>query len=399
MLQRLCAVAAAIGLSCIGITGNWPATAQTPTDPASSGLKQWAKINADSVTPEQARAIASRFDVVVASRFALVPHLAAMRAVRPGIKTLVYLNGTYSRPGEVYSENLYSHDSLGRRITSVSDGGVLMHPGRAAWRTDVGADCGTRRAESAYDGCYIDVLGIAPLSPNYNSAQPINPSTGAVWTATQWLRATSGLGARVKEVNPGAFIMVNGLQNGKRYADSTGASSILLGGVDGGNAEDFVRVADLPPDDARAEWMWKADVDMLVDAGIKGKSVFAMTKVWVDATQAQINRIHEYALASFLLGTNGGSFFTFYKDMDRMNTGEVTTPGRFDSLDIGIPTGAYTKAGAIYSRLFSDGLVLVNPTKAPAELVLPRPYVDIDGLQRSSVLLAPNTGAILHSTP
>lgn len=396
MLRRLGVVPVVLTLGILAVTVLPPGTANAEV--GSNAFRRWIKVNARAITADQALAIANRAEVVVADQFALVPHVAAMHAAHPGIRILVYVNGTYSRPDEVYPEGLYLHDAQGRRITALSDGGVLMNPGRAAWRNDVANDCSSRRAQTGYDGCYIDVLGVAPLNDSYGSSLPIRPRTGLVWTAAEWLNATSGLGSRVTELNPGAFILANGLQNGKRYADSTGASAVILNGVNGGNAEDFIRVASAPADEARPEWMWKADVDMLVDAGSRGKSVFAMTKVWVSATQEQIDRIHEYALASFLLGTNGTSYFTFYSDLDRMNVDEVTRRNRVDSAaDIGVPTGGYSVVGSVYTRAFTGGLVLVNPTAVATSVTLPQLLLDLDGVALTSVTLAPNTASILRN--
>lgn len=390
--RRASAVALAIGVGAAGLVVPPPSLAEAGLP---STDKRWVKVNGNSVTADQARTIATRFDVVVANRFSLVPHVSLMHSVKPDLKILVYLNGTYSRPGEVYPEDLYSHDAAGRRITANSDGGLLMHPGRAAWRNEVGSDCTRRRAQSGYDGCYVDVLGLAPLSLSYGSGLPVRPQTGAVWTATEWLEATAAIGARVKALNPSSYVMVNGLQNGKRYTDVTGASSVLLSGVDGGNAENFIRTAELPVDDARVEHMWKADVDMIVDAESRGQSIFAMTKVWVSATQRQIDRVHEYALASFLLGTSGGSYFGFFSDVDRMNVDEAVTVDKFDSVDVGAPTGAYVRTGNLYLRSFSKGLVIVNPTTSTASIGLPQLYRDVDRVLVGSVTLSPNTARIL----
>lgn len=355
--------------------------------------RHWAKINATSVTEDEAVAIARRFEVVVAPQATLGEHLVAMRAANPAVDVLVYRNGTASRPGQRYAEALYSHDAGGRRIT-LPDGGLLMNPGEAAWARVVADDCAGRLADTGYDGCYVDVLGVAPLNTTYSSATPINPTTSKPWTPAQWLAATSRIGEAVK-VRTGRYVLVNGLQNGRRYADPAGASAVLLAAVDGGNAEDFSRIARADVDHYRKEPAWRADVEMLVDAGARGRSVFAMTKVWVPATADQVDALHEYALASFLLGTDGSSFFTFYSDVDRMNTTEAITPDRFDGVDIGMPTGPYARLGGAYGRWFTRGGVVVNPWPAAVVVTLPMALTDLAGEVFTTLTVAPHTGRIL----
>jgi hypothetical protein len=49
----------------------------------------------------------------------------------------------------------------------------------------------------------------------------------------------------------------------------------------------------------------------------------------------------------------------------------------------------------VYRRVFSNGLVLVNPTTASATVALSEPYRTLSGTLVTSVSLAPHTGQIL----
>ena len=70
------------------------------------------------------------------------------------------------------------------------------------------------------------------------------------------------------------------------------------------------------------------------------KSVLAMTKVGTRATAAELTAVHRYALASFLLGTDGHQYFFF--DSDGAG-GAVADDTPDDHVDVGSPSGAYAR--------------------------------------------------------
>ena len=329
-----------------------------------------------------------------ATQFA--PHLAAIRAANPNVVVLVYLNGAFTGQDRSYPEALYAHDAQGERIFSREWQKWMMDVSNPDWAAAVAKECADDLKASGYHGCYVDMLGTAPLTDGYVSSPPINPATGAVWTKNDYVAATSALGARVERANASFIVVGNGLANGKRYFTAPGATARLLTGLDGGNAEGWIRGANQGVEQFRKEREWLKDVDMLVNAGAKGKTVLAMTKLWVAATPAQVDRWHRYALASFLLGNDGNSYFSFYSDRNRHSITEASTPHRWDDLDVGQPTGPYAKVNGVYRRNFTGGIAFVNPTAVPVTVTLPRAYTDLDGAEVTSVTLAPNTGEVLQ---
>ncbi|MBV9410547.1 MAG: hypothetical protein JO148_03040, partial [Acidimicrobiia bacterium] len=292
-----------------------------------------------------------------------------------------------------YPPSWYAKDASGNPVTSKSEGNWLMDVSNQNWVQDRVATCTTYAATSGYDGCYVDMLGSSSVAAGYVSSRPVNPATGQLWTDTDWLAATSKLGATVKTGNPPLMVVGNGLQNGRQYFASPGASSVLLNGLDGGNAQGWIRGASDPITTFESAANWKMDVDMLVDAGSKGKSVMAMTKVWgVTATQDQLDAVHRFALASFMLGTNGNQYFDFDSNQ---TDGAVVPDHPYDHVNPGTPTGPYSVKNSVYVRYFSSGIAVVNPSKTNTYTFnLGSTYKNLQGQSMSSVTLAPDTGDV-----
>lgn len=366
-----------------------------------NALKRWAATNgggeaAQVVTQEQAVATARNYDVVVALVKTFSPHLAAMRAENPDLKVVAYLNGAYvqKNQGGLYPETWYARDADGNQVTSNSFGNYLMDVSNPAWATDRAERCKAHMAESGYDGCYLDMLGAASVTPGYVSALPINPATGTAWTVPDWIGATANVGTAVKSANPGAMIVGNGLSNGKDYfTGASGPTSRLLDGVDGANAQGWFRSENAPITQFRNLTSWKYDVDMLVEAGGRGKSVMTMTKIGKDvtATPEQVARVRRYALASFLLGTDGNQYFFFGDAVD----GVAAYDHPDLHVNVGTPTRAYDKLSTgAYLRTFSHGVAVANPTKSTVTVTLGGTYRDLDGRSTSRVTLGPRTGMV-----
>ena len=98
---------------------------------------------------------------------------------------------------------------------------------------------------------------------------------------------------------------------------------------------------------------------MLVDAGAHGKVVLAKTKVWISASAAAKERWHRYALATFLLGTDGYELLR----LQRRGPGKPEAEGALERLDLGHPTEGYAEGRRRFTdRTWSNGIVYVNPT-------------------------------------
>jgi hypothetical protein len=391
---RLLAVSLALALASSGATA---ATPWSRDAAAVSGrfLKTFAAANERPTarTREQAVADARRFDVISATVGTYRGHAAAMRAANPALILLAYLNGTFaqSSQGTAYPESWYARDRNGRKVTSRGYGNYLMDPTNAGWISHRADTCRQLMAESGYGGCMLDMLGTAPTDPGYVSSPAINPATRNPWTAPEWLRATTALAAEVDAATSGQ-LWGNGYGNGTRYfTASLGPSRILSGGVQGAISEIWLRSAAQSLTSYPAESRWRDSVNQLVDLGRTGERTAAMVKLWTSGTTAQKDAYHRFALASFLLGSDGRSSF-----QASYAPGDALAGHRYWTTDIGTPTGAYGNAGGVYQRAFTRGKVLVNPTTTTRTVALGAAYVDLSGVRRTSVTLAPHTGDVFR---
>ena len=347
---------------------------------------------ATSHTYTQAQAVtaATRYDVIVAYTQAFQPYLASMRAANPNLVVLAYMNGTFVPPAQATSwpADWYSYDANGIKVQNAQNKNYLMNPTNAGWVQNRATMCANLVAQSGYDGCMLDTLGVAPLTAGYCTALPINPATGAAWARPDWISATTQLSNSVRSTVSPSLVVGNGLKDGP----SLGESSQLFNGMDGGIAEGFLRTSTQSATTYPTVSIWQQNVNMLLSPP---KPMLALTKVWASATTAQLNQYHLYALASFLLGTDGRSYFYFSSASSEPPISVVPW-----SVNIGDPSGSYSLQDGAYQRLFTQGRVLVNPTASQVTVPLSGAYTEMDGTQVSgSLVMPPNTGQILQTVP
>jgi hypothetical protein len=372
-------------------------TAHATLPRTSSSIHRWEPeymATSHDYTRRQALRHARRFDVIVALRDSFSRYVGAMRAENPNLTLLVYANGGYSMhdDGSKYAGALYARDRDGNKIRSRDFGNYLMDVSSADWRNHLADLCTRLRADSGYDGCFLDSLGPAALEPAYVTGVPVNPATGNVWTRSDWLAATHGLASVVKTALGTRPLVINGVQHGMAYFDPQGTTGILADGIEGGMVELFIRPPFISVRKHRSLRQWRDDVNMLVDAGADGRALLCVTKVWTSGTARQMRRWHRFALASFMMGTNGRSYFSY---LDSKVTG-----GRDDVWvnDLGAPSGAYVvRSSGVYQRFFASGRALVNPTAESIRVRLGERLLTPRGDLVSRLTLRPYDGAVLTS--
>lgn len=331
--------------------------------PGPGHIPVWAAdFMAGAVTVSRERAVrqARHFDMIVALKGTYANYVDDMRAANPHLTLLVYLNGAMAQAneGSTYPADWYATDANGQRVKSLGFGNFLMKPDQAGWVKDVADRCTSYMKESGYDGCFLDVLGTAPLNPSYVTSLPQNPATGRTWTESAWLAATRHISDATRSAVGPAPVYGNGLTDGTKYFADV-PSSTLLKSLDGGMAESFVRDPTAPVLDFRQHDEWTDDVRMLVDAAARGSDALSMTKVWTTATARQRTAIQRYALGTFLLGYEPGhGSFSFRDDHG------LTRYRPIWSVDLGDPIGAAHLVGGAFVRRFENGVVVVNPTAA-----------------------------------
>jgi hypothetical protein len=296
--------------------------------------------------------------VIVAGPDRLGPVASRIHVAEPQATLLAYGNAvTIWR--STLPDSWYSHDARGNRIFDPTWHTWLMNPASEDWIRFQVTRC--RQVLSRYpalNGCFLDQEGSAALVPGYDNmtGTPVDPSTGQTWTPAKWMAATQRIGQRVRSAT-GKTVVVNGLADGATY-DS--GSNVLLSGVDGAEAEGWLRGPFDSPTSYPSPPVWKQNVAMIAEAESRGVAVYAVTKVWAHGTPAQIRQWRDFAWCSFLLSQNGRSRFYFTSKYGQDAVQSPPAPP-------GAPTAALvTQSDGLASRQFTAGTVIVNPTARAA---------------------------------
>jgi hypothetical protein len=362
-------------------------------------LLQWAPEDigpSHKYTADQAVKAARNYDVIVALPKSFSRYVTRMQQANPELVLLSYMKGTFSLPDEkdTYPSDWYAYDANGNKIQNIQYHTWLMNPSNAGWVQNRADACTSLIATTGYDGCMLDKVGTAPLDPASDTALPINPTTGQVWNAQDWLAATTELAKQVRAAVTPSIVVGNGLATGPEYFSSTAPTSQLLAGMDGGFTEAFLRTPHQRATKYPSVTAWTQNVEMLIDASIRGKPVLALTKLWSTATSGQVSSWHRYSLASFLLGTDGTSYYSFTGSKDDLPALKVPW-----TVSIGVPVETYGLRDAVYQRAFSKGLVLVNPTAESRTVPLGQSYTDMAGVPVGGSLVMPaHSGQVLTRT-
>jgi hypothetical protein len=360
-----------------------------------SGIHLWAPMHEPGgrfASQAEAVAAARRFDLITIRPGQLDGYLPAMRAANPDLRVYVYINGSYLYRSDFGKLPLWAmaHTLSGDLIQSNGWGNYLGKPSNPAWIAYKQQECAAAIAASGADGCYLDMLGTAPTIPGYGSGLPVDPSTGLLWTKRDWLTDTAALASAVAS-SSGTPVLGNGFGNGRRYFNWRAPSRILLSGALGSTAEGWMKMPRTSAGTFENVLQWKQDVDLLADANAAGGVALTMTKMWGGGDDQQVAAWRLFALASFLLGNSGHSYFYF--------SAAPADPATLDSplyhLPIGRPAGPYVQTGAVYQRWFSNGRVLVNPGTTPVSVPLGGSYRTPAGGLISTLALPPHSGQIL----
>jgi hypothetical protein len=159
-----------------------------------------------------------------------------------------------------------------------------------------------------------------------------------------------------------------------------------------GQAEDFLRGATDAPTHYPTAAIWLNQINMLVDAGSRGDVVLAQTKLWVAATSAQADAWHTFTLASFLLGSNGGSYYSFSVGH---TMADLTSDSPYDTVDVGTPTDSFSLIDGVYQRQFTNGFAAVNVGSEAQTIPVSGCVTDLEGsTYTSSVTMSPDSGNV-----
>ena len=368
----------------------------SPTPPGGPIFRTWTPANERVgvvIAPAEAVESARHFDLIVVLPASLdAAELAAMRRAHPGLRILAYMNGAFAQAweGNTYPDSWYARDANGSKVRSVGFGNWLMDVSEPGWIEDRARTC-ERLLAAGLDGCMLDLLGTAPLVRGYATGTPIDPRTHEAWREKGWLAATSDIARTVQRQVQPAIVIGNGLGSGSRFFDAAAPSSVLLNGVRGGVAEGWLRSAREDLDASPTVAAWLRDIEMLSSAGGDGKTVLVVTKAWAPGTRHRKDRLHEYALASFLLGMEGDAYFHF----SYSPRSDPIRPHPWWDRDIGTAIEPYGVVDGVYRRRFTRGVVLVNPAGHTRTVPLDGDFVDLRGTALRSATLPPRSGLVL----
>lgn len=345
------------------------------------------------ITRAEAIEIAENNDLVIGYGRTFREHVSAMRSVNPDIEFLHYRKGVMAlrSEGNRYPDDWYLYNAAGNKVRSDPWGSYLMDPRNVEWAAEVARGCIDAVRSSGFDGCYMDVSGIGALY--ISDSVPLERPGGPEFTVENFHDAMVTFNRRVaNRVPAGIEVMGNTIGTGRRYFDERFPGAEMAEAAGQGHAEVWMRLSQDPIDKFRGIKDFRWDLDLLVDAAERGVPVLVSTKIWVPATPAQIDRWRHYSYATFLLGTDGSHTWSF--TFEKEQTDDFDNP--LYAMNIGQPRGAYSEAGGIFYRLYSDGIVLVNPQAVERGLDLPGRFHDVDGNALETVTMEPNTGLVLE---
>jgi hypothetical protein len=356
-----------------------------------------------------ATALAQANGIIVVGAYRQLGGFApAMLAANPNLDLFVYQNGMYSSFGG-YPSDWYMRDHNGNRIQSAAGLQYLMNPNSTSayaqsgttyhgWTEAVENGCNRAIAvaPSVLTGCWVDMLGTAPLTKAYNvgGAVPWNTQTSAPYTTAEWIQLTGGVAAAVGAAT-GRPVLGNGLSSGPVFY---AGNRVLLNYTNGGHAESWLRNAAAPITWRPSLSKWADNVNMLMDGAVGGKAVQVTVKTWTTSTSAQREAWRSFAYASYLIGNSGTDYFQFSLSHSTLPWSDLSP---LYSLPLGTPLVAggsvsdYLRNG-VYERAFSTGLVVVNPGTSAVSVPLGATYYDSAGrLYASSLTIAAGSGIVL----
>jgi hypothetical protein len=243
-----------------------------------------------------------------------------------------------------------------------------------------------------YDGVVLVGVGMELIR---SDTPPVYTST-KTFTEQQRRDAVEGLLRTVRAKLTDKLLIIGGYawEDGAAYSARTSEAQDLSTLGDGIYIDKFLRDPISATTSFKSEADWKKDVDYLAAISQDGKIVMIATQLMTsDANTDAIKQWLNYSVASYLLGKNGSrTYFQFdpQGSLAFANDPMLTAP-------IGAPQEAYNKlSSGIYRRLFSNGVVLVNPTNENKDTEFDTEYRILGGTELiKKVTMSPHTGLIL----
>jgi len=344
----------------------------------------------DSLTASQ---VANDFDLWIGHWDDVVSEGVAARDLNPNLKLFLYCNtmsrfaGTYPTQQECDPNGSFATFETNGWLLKDANGNYVTSEGptatiNAGWAYYV--DFGNPAVWAWYANwleSYVDANNLAgvqldnvfwDLNVFYATNQTaINPRTGLAWTDNDVFNAYVGFISEVKNVlGPNVTVLANGIYNGESssFDPSTLQAFVAESGVDGFISEGWLGY---PYNFASSSWLteseWVDSINMAVwvqsnvlasdNHGIFLPICCAGDPEYGSLSGVSLEQYETYCYASLLMAVQYSGNYMF------MGTNDSYSQGLFQ-INIGTPIGSYgiVSGTHVYSRDFSNGIVLVNPT-------------------------------------
>jgi hypothetical protein len=324
----------------------------------------------------------------------MTDRLQQIKAANPGVKVLMYknLSASIDYPSNSYLTTGVSHDEAdaqhpewflrntsGQRFT-FSDHGTL-------WAMDIGSASYQQRwadnvlaslDDLGFDGVFIDDTN-PTMKGHYDTSRVAKyPTDAAYQAATE--SALASIGPRIRS---SGYEVIANIGHWGEYG-AVGRSWLQY--MDGAMAEHFGKWGTSSGSGYGWEGYWNSQLESLKYAQEHGKEFLAVTtSATNDAAAAR------YGWATTLLGAAGKAHFALH--------GNYTTETWFPEYDyeVGEPVGPETRlSNGVHVRLFTNGIVAVNPTSGQLSADLcGGTYSGSGHSHATSIQLGANSGAIM----
>lgn len=356
-------------------------------------------------------------------------------AIQPGFKAGFYgKTAQYQGSATKFPHAYYAYNSAGQNITTFNGKVLVMQPDGAAsyvdgrftstsWKDWIAKDhkfmMDNENARAPAGTKITLVYGDSMGTSSFKGTQ-VSPTDAHTYTSAQWIALVRSMGDAMKAAVPSTVMVIgNGLTSGTTYWHASTPTSGLLDHVDCGICENWIRNNFDAVTNFFTESQWQDAVNMLIDISVaRHKAGWVIINIanytaapaptgWTTPSAASIDRWIRYSTCSWYMGQRGSVFYEFVGDSRQPQQG---IDHAYWNQRLGTPltwsanaAAHQSAAGRCYARLFTAGLVLVNPqSTGNLTYVADREYKDVvTGAVTASgatITLTPNTGLMLLTT-
>ena len=343
-------------------------------------------------TDETVNFIVSNFDIVITG-FKAASSIGKIKALNPNIMVLGYrdiigMHSNYDDWSEVDShEEWFLHDVNGNRLIHKYWGWYAMDVGNVGWRSHYANYVKSKLDSYSFDGVFADDAWDAFFAGSGWNPWTVPIKDVPVEIKNRWHDDMLEMIRFVKATIGERLLIVN-TSNNDDYVDA----------CDGMMAEGFAHPGWWSLDEFHDEYYWKGNVESLKSISQRGKYYLTHsgTIISENPTEGDLEKVHDmmmYCFASYLLGVNGEKATFGFNNI----YSEDGSRGYYPEFDIslGSPVNNYYMIDSVYTRDFTDGKVLVNPTTSIYTVSLGNEYKTVDGQTVSNVTLDTHSGLIL----